>query len=207
MKIGIVGAGHIGGTIGQLLSRAGHQIRFGVRNPALLSELLSEIPGSAAGSASDAVRFGDAIFFAAPFHVWPEFALQNEKTLSGTTLIDTANPNTERDGPIAAEVRKSGRGSIAFTASLLPRSYVVKAFNTIHWADLRDKARRPGERLAMPIAGQDANGIAIAKLLAKDAGFDPIVLEGEDGFRQLDPGSLIYAKSYTATQIRTTLNL
>ncbi|MFX5937750.1 hypothetical protein ABTE71_20550, partial [Acinetobacter baumannii] len=78
-----------------------------------------------------------------------------------------------RDGAIVDEIANSGRGSGAFTQNLLPGARVVKAFNTVYWIDLRDKAHQPGELLAMPIAGDDADAVVTAAALATEAGFDP----------------------------------
>jgi 8-hydroxy-5-deazaflavin:NADPH oxidoreductase len=199
MKIGIIGAGHIGGTLGDLLSSAGHAILYGTRNPAAVS--------AKAGTPAEAAAYGKAVIFAGPFGAWPDFAQDNAAALAGKVLIDASNPYPDRDGPMAEAVVTSGKGSAAYVAELLPYSRLVQAFNTIYWIDLRDQAGRAGEKLAMPIAGDDAEAVAVAEMLSRDAGFDPIVVGGLDRSIDLDPGSPIYAKSMTAAQVRAALGL
>jgi hypothetical protein len=199
MKIGMIGAGKIGGTLGHLLSGAGHEVLYGTRNPAAVS--------ADAGTPAEAAAFGEAVIFAGPFGAWPEFARQNAAVLEGKAVIDASNPYPDRDGPMAAEVVASGQGSAAYVAALLPGARLVQAFNTVYWIDLRDQAGRAGERLAMPIAGDDAGALAIARALARDAGFDPVVVGGLDRSIDLDLGSPIYAKSMTAAAVRTILGL
>ncbi|WP_404366013.1 NADPH-dependent F420 reductase [Sphingomonas sp. MMS24-J45] len=199
MKIGIIGAGHIGGTLGHLLSRAGHEILYGTRNPTAVS--------AKAGTLAKAAAFGEVVIFAGPFGAWPDFARDNAAALVRKVLIDASNPYPDRDGPMAAAVVESGRGSAAYVTELLPDSHIVRAFNTIYWIDLRDEAGRPGEKLAMPIAGNDAEAVGIAQSLVRDAGFDPVVVGGLKRSIDLDPGSPIYGKSMTAERLRAELGL
>jgi hypothetical protein len=199
MKIGIIGAGHIGGTLGHLLSGAGHEILYGTRNPAAVS--------AKAGTPAEAATFGEVVLFAGPFGAWPDFARGNSAALAGKILIDASNPYPDRDGPMAEAVVASGKGSAASVRDLLPDCRLVQAFNTIYWIDLRDQAGRAVEKLAMPIAGDDAGAVATAAALARDAGFDPVVVGGLERSIELDPGSPIYAKSMTAAQVRAALGL
>jgi 8-hydroxy-5-deazaflavin:NADPH oxidoreductase len=208
MDIAIIGAGNIGGTLGRLLVAAGHRVRFGVRNPDAVLTLVAELgPRSDAGDVTTAISSGEAMIFAGPFGAWPEFAAENRDALAGKPVIDAANPYPARDGEMAAKIVASGTGSAGFVAGLLPRSPVVKAFNSIYWIDLRDLAGRPGERLAMPIAGDDRDAVALAARLADDAGFDPVFVGDLSRSVELDPGSPVYARSMTAAQVRYTLGL
>ncbi len=199
MKIGMIGAGKIGGTLGQLLEDAGYDVRYGTRNPSA-----SDAKGMAAAGAA---QFGSVVIFAGPFGAWPDFAAENAKSLAGKVLIDASNPYPERDGPMAQEVIASGKGSAAYVASLLPGCRLIQTFNTVYWVDLRTEAGRSGERLAMPMVGNDTDALDVASRLARDAGFDPVVVGGLSRSIDLDPGSPIYAKSMTAAQVRVALGL
>ncbi len=199
MKIGIIGAGHIGGTLGQLLERAGHGIRHGTRS--------AQAGSAQAGTPAEAAAWGEVVIFAGPFGAWPGFAREAAGAVAGKIVIDASNPYPERDGTLAEAVLASGKGSAAYVLSLLPHACLVRAFNTIAWTDLRDQAGRPGERLAMPIAGDDPEAVVVAQALSRDAGFDPVVIGGLDRAINLDPGSPIYAKSMTAAAVRRTLGL
>ncbi|WP_298159992.1 NAD(P)-binding domain-containing protein [Brevundimonas sp.] len=208
MRLGIIGAGNIGGTLGRHWVKAGHEVMFGVRSPQALQPLLQEFGARAhGGSGLDAAAFGDAVVFAGPYGAWPDVARENLAALSGKVVVDAANPYPARDGSIAEAVAAMGRGSGAYTASLVPGARLVKAFNTVYWVDLRDEAGRPGERLAMPIAGDDADALSLVGVLADDAGFDPVIVGGLDESGALDPGSAIYAKSMTAAGVRAALGL
>jgi 8-hydroxy-5-deazaflavin:NADPH oxidoreductase len=208
MNIGIIGAGNIGGTLGRLWIQAGHYVRFGVRDTARVRPLLAELgSGASVGSADSAAQFGDVVVYAGPYGAWPEVAQSAQVLLRGKVVVDAANPYPDRDGAITQAVAKAGRGAGAHTASLLPGARVVKAFNTVYWVDLRDKAYRPGTLLAMPMAGDDAAALATVAELASDAGFDPVIIGGIDRSALLDPGSPIYAKSFTAAEVRAALSL
>jgi hypothetical protein len=208
MKIAIIGAGNIGGTLGRHWIQAGCEVRFGVRDAAKIQPLLDEL-GKHAGALSPvaSAQWGEAVVFAGPYGAWPAFAHEAEGVLAGKVVIDAANPYGERDGAIVAEIAASDLGSAEYTARLLPGAHVVKAFNTIYWLDLRDKAYLPGEMLAMPIAGDDAAAVATAATLAREAGFDPVIVGTLAEGKALDPGSPIYAKSFTAAQVRAALAL
>ncbi len=208
MKIGIIGAGNIGGTLGRLWVQAGHHVRFGVRDPERVLPLLDELgSGASAGSARAAAAYGDLVVYAGPYGAWPEVAEDILSSIQGKTVADAANPYPERDGAITDIVARTGRGAGLYTAGLLPGAHVVKAFNTIYWLDLRDKAFAPGRLLAMPMAGDDAAALRAIADLATDAGFEPVVIGGLDRSGDLDPGSPIYAKSFTADQVRAALAL
>ncbi len=208
MNIGIIGAGNIGATLGRHWIEAGHFVRFGVRDLARVKPLLTELGASASvSSARDAAQFGEVLVFAGPYGAWPDFATEAKDILRGKVVADAANPYAQRDGAIVEAVAKSGYGSGKYTASLLPDSHVVKAFNTIYWVDLRDKAYQPRELLAMPIAGDDTSALTTISALASDAGFEPVIVGGLDKSAFLDADSPIYAKSFTAAEVRKALRL
>lgn len=208
MKIGIIGAGNIGGTLGRLWVQAGHHVRFGVRDPSRVLPLLDELgSGASAGLARAAAAYGDVVVYAGPYGAWPQMAGDIASSVQGRIIVDAANPYPPRDGDMAADVMASGRGAGTYTASLLPCAHVVKAFNTIYWVDLRDRAFAPDTLLAMPIAGDDPAALALVSELARDAGFDPVVVGTLGQSAALDPGSPIYAKSFSAAQVRAALSL
>jgi predicted dinucleotide-binding enzyme len=207
MDIGIIGAGNIGGTLGRLLVGAGHRVRFGLRNPAAADDLVKELFGASADSPGSAVAFGECVIFAGPFLAWPGIAQDHGPALAGKVVIDAANPIPGRDGAVAAAVIAAGRPSGVHVAGLLPGSSVAKAFNTVYWVDLRDKAHRAAPQLGMPFAADDPEAARITEQLARDAGFDPIFLGTLSEAAALEPGSAIYAKSMSAAEIAATLGL
>jgi 8-hydroxy-5-deazaflavin:NADPH oxidoreductase len=208
MKIGVIGSGHFGSTIGSLWVKADHEVMFSSRRPEALGDLVSGLGSRArAGTPGEAAAFGEIAFFAIPFGAWPDLASTLASPLRGKVLIDAANPFAQRDGAIAERVRSSNRGSGAFVAELIPASRVVKAFNTLYYATLEKQARREGERLAVPIAGNDAEAVARAARLVRDAGFEPVTLNSIDRARDFDAGTPVYNQSMSASALRKALGI
>ena len=208
MKIGIVGAGMIGGTLGRLWFNGGHEVRFGTRNSEALQPLIAQLGSKArAGSAQEAAEFGEIVLFAAPFAAWPGFADEHASILNGKTVIDAANPYPQRDGEVAESAARSGLGSTGFAAQLVPQAHTIKAFNTIYYAELAAQAHRSGEKLAIPMAGNHLSSLDLATGLAADAGFDSVVVGDLPSGRQLEPGNPAYGKSLTAAELTKLLGL
>ena len=93
MRIGIIGAGNIGGTLGTHWVKACHEVMFGVRKPGALLELTRRLSANAkAASPGEAAVFAEPLLFAAPYGAWPEFAAENGEDLIDKLVIDAANP-------------------------------------------------------------------------------------------------------------------
>lgn len=208
MRIGIIGAGLIGGTLGRLWVAAGHQVCFGSRNPDRLAALVAEL-GDAASAASqaEAARFGEVVFTAAPYGAWPGLAEQLGPLLRGKTLLDAANPSPQRDGAFAREALAGGKGAGVPVARLLPEVAVVRAFNAVYWETLRDEAHRAGERLAIALAGDTPAAIEVAAQLVRDAGFDPVIAGPLVQAAEFDVGAPAYNNPQTAQCLERTLAL
>ena len=208
MKIGILGAGMIGGTVGRLWAEAGHEVTFGVRHLARLSSLLAEIGGKAkAGSALEAVRDADVVLAAIPFRAWPSLAEEIAPALGEKVLLDATVPDPPRDGAFgdAALTRHDG---VAFAvAALLPGARQVRAFSTVMWTTLSAEAHRAGDRIGIPLAGDDPQALAIAGRLVADAGFDPVMVGGLAEAKRLDPGTQVFDSNMSGREVRAALGL
>lgn len=202
MKIGIVGAGNIGSTLGSLWVRAGHEVLFSSQHPERLESLRNSPGGkSMTGYPADAVGYADVLLFAVPYGAWPGLAESLGPSLRGKVVIDAANPFGQRDGAIADRVHSMGRGSGRYTASLLPEVRLVKAFNTLFHGTLSAEAHRTGERLAIPVAGDDSRAVDLVAELVRDAGFEPVALVGIDRAADFDAGTPVYNRSLTAAEL------
>jgi predicted dinucleotide-binding enzyme len=84
---------------------------------------------------------------------------------------------------------------------------LVRAFNAISSRTVDSEAHRAGELVAIPIAGDDAEAVAVATQLVIDSGFDPVVVGGLARAREFDRGTNVYVKGMTAAQMRAALNL
>jgi len=207
-KIGIVGSGHIGGTLGILLAKAGYGIFYSSRHPDALKNLVRTTgPKARAGNVAEAIAFGDVIVLSLPLKAIPELDAEMKENLKGKIVIDTANPYPERDGDIAEVARKEPGGMGIFVSRLLPGARIVRAFNTVYFEDLKKTTNNRGEKIGVPIAGDDREGLKAAEELVTAAGLDPVVVGGLSTSKLFDVGTAVYATSAPARTIREKLDL
>jgi 8-hydroxy-5-deazaflavin:NADPH oxidoreductase len=207
-KIGIVGSGRIGGNLGILLAKAGYEILYSSRHPATLKGLVKTAgPKACAGTVAEAIAFGDVIVLSVPLKAIPEFDGGTKMALKGKIVIDTSNPYPERDGVIAEEARKEPGGMGDFLARLLPGARIIRAFNTVYFEDLKKGMNKAGEKIGIPIAGDDQEELNVTGELVKAAGLDPVVVGGLSASKLFDVGTAVYATSASARTIRELLNL
>jgi 8-hydroxy-5-deazaflavin:NADPH oxidoreductase len=114
-------------------------------------------------------------------------------------VIDTSNPIPTRDGEIATWAREKGAGLA--TSELLPGARLVRAFNAIGFAKMGEAAQHQGERIGMPIAGDDPSAIAAASILVREIGYEPVVVGPLAMGKYLIPGTPL-AGEHTPEQIR-----
>jgi predicted dinucleotide-binding enzyme len=174
MKIGIIGAGRIGGGVARQLAGAGHQLRLSFsRDMAALERLAHEIgPTVTAGSPAEAVEFGEAVVISAPWSVLPE-ALSQAGSLAGKIVIDTTNQFGAP--PLPAE----GETAAQFNAARMSGARYTKSFNTLTSSFQADAAgRRSAERVVQWLCGDDADAKRIVAGLIEDAGFVPVDIGG-----------------------------
>ena len=207
-KIGIVGSGNIGGTLGILLAKAGYEIFYSSRHPETLGDLVKSAgPNARAGKIADAIAFGDVIILSVPLKAFTELGTETREALKGKIVIDTSNPYPERDGAIAEEARSDPGGTGSFVARLLPGARIVRAFNTVYFEDLKKTINKEGETIGIPIASDDQEGLAAAVELVKRAGLDPVVVGGLSKSKMFDVGTSVYATSASARVIKQKLKI
>lgn len=199
-KIGIVGSGRIGGTLGRLWVKAGHEVMFSSLDINHDTALAASIgPGARAGTPRDAAAFGEVLLMAVPYSALPQIGKDLADLVKGKVVLDACNPIVSRDGEIATWAREKGAGLAS--AELLPGARIVRAFNAINYAKLPELAQRQGGRTGMPLAGDDANAIAVASSLVRDIGLEPVVVGPLAKGRYLIPGTQL-AGEHTPEQIR-----
>ena len=200
IKIGIIGSGNIGSTLGEFWAKAGHQVLFSSRHPENLKPLVESVgPQARAGTVKDAIAFGDVILIAVPYGSMAQIAKDYAKDLAGKIVMDTGNAVLARDGEIGKEAREKGVGLT--TQRLLPGARVVRAFNTLGVNRLKTNANRPEGRIAIPMAGDDPEALKIAFMLVRDAGFDPAVLGGLDRSRLFEQTNPLYGQEISAQEM------
>jgi predicted dinucleotide-binding enzyme len=206
LKIGIIGTGHIGGTLAKHWAKAGHELVISSRHPEKLRELASSLgPNVRVGSPREAAEFGEVVVISVPYAATPQVGRDFRSELAGKVVLDTGNPYPQRDGEMAHEARRKGTG--VASAEFLPGVRLVRAFNAINWNNLRDDAYREGERYAIPLAGDDAKALAVAERLVRDTGFEPVVVGSLARAREFDVGTPVYTRMLTAAQLRRELRL
>jgi 8-hydroxy-5-deazaflavin:NADPH oxidoreductase len=169
MRIGVIGAGRIGGGAARLLARAGHELLLSYsRDPDKLRAQAEEI-GAQAGTPAEAAAFGDVVILAVP---WPAIddAVAQAGSLDGRIVIDTTNPFGAGGWQVP-----EGRTTTQVNQERLAGAQVVKSFNTLTAAFQQEAAGKTGEkRVAMFLAGDDAEAKRVVAGLIDDAGFDPV---------------------------------
>jgi predicted dinucleotide-binding enzyme len=206
LRIGTIGAGNIGGAVGLKWAEAGHELFFSSRNPEELTDLVARAgPNARAGLPAEAAAFGEVVLVAVPYGAMPQVGRDYAPLMQGKIVIDCGNPYPGRDGPMATEALAKGTG--VASAEYLPGVRLVRAFNAIGYRSVESEAHRPGEKVGIPIAGDDAEAVRVVSELVIDAGFDPVVVGGLARAREFDQGTPVYVQDLTAAQLREALGL
>jgi predicted dinucleotide-binding enzyme len=206
IRIGIIGSGNIGGAIGTLWAKAGHEILFASRNPDTLKDLVAQAgPRTRAGLPREAAEFGPVVFLALPYSAIPQVGADFGPLMKGKVVIDCSNPSVQRDGAMAEAARQKGSG--VATAEYIPGARVARAFGTINYKIALQNAHRAGDKIAIPIAADDAEAMKVTAGLVVDAGFEPVEVGGLASSKLFDMGGAGSGKNTTATELKKILKL
>jgi predicted dinucleotide-binding enzyme len=190
MKIGILGAGNVGGALGGAWARNGHDVFFGVPRPkeAKMQELLKSIgANSRAGTVSEAAAASEVIVLATP---WPatEEAIKTAGNLAGKVVIDCTNPLKPDFSGLAIGHTTSGAEQVAEWAK---GAKVFKAFNQTGFNIMRDPIV-DGRRSVIFVCGDDEAQKATVLKLATDVGFEAIDAGTLAIARLLEPYAMLW---------------
>ena len=175
MRIGVIGSGRIGGTLGGLWAKAGHEVMFSDRDPEQAKRAAEGAGANArVGSAKEAVAFADAVLIAVPYAALPAIAKDVGTDLKGKVVIDPNNPIPKRDGEMAVAAKE--KGAAITTAAMFPGAHTFRAFNAIGYQTFQSEAHRAPPRLAIPVAADDPAALKVGMQLVEDAGFDPVAV-------------------------------
>ena len=201
LKIGIIGTGRIGSALARHWVNAGHEVFMSSRHPEELQDLARELgPRAHAGTPREAAAFGDVVLVSVPYSAMPQIGTDYAAELEGKIVLDTSNPVANRDGPMAVEAKSKGSG--VASAEFLKGTRLVRAFNCIPAASLANEPNRQPDRIAIPLAGDDAEALAMAQRLVDEAGFDPVVIGGLEDARLFDLGEPLARGNWSAAQMR-----
>jgi predicted dinucleotide-binding enzyme len=206
MKIGIIGAGHIGGNLAQLFVRHGHQVVIAnSRGPQTLAGV-AERTGAAPVDVVDAPRGADLVVVTVPLKAVPELPEGLlDSAAPGVVVIDTNNYYPQRDGQI--QPLDEGLVSSRWVGEQLGHP-VVKVFNNIVAEQLLKRPTPPGieGRRALPVAGDDERAKIVVKNLVDEIGFDAVDIGGLDESWRYQPGTPAYGPDVDAAQLVELLN-
>ena len=206
MRIGIIGAGNIGGTLARRLAALGHQVSIAnSRGPDSLAAFAQET-GARPVTVEDAARAGDVVIISIPLKNIDKLPRDLFKGVpDSVVVVDTGNyyPR-QRDGRI--DPIEHGATEARWVADRLGRP-VVKAFNNIYARHLLERGKPKGapERIALPIAGDDPRAKEVVSRLLDELGFDAVDGGGLDESWRQQPGTPVYGTDFDAAGVRRRL--
>jgi 8-hydroxy-5-deazaflavin:NADPH oxidoreductase len=208
MKIGIVGGGHIGGTLTKVFTAAGHEVAVAnSRGPQTLGDLVAEAGERAhAATVEEAVAFGDLIVVALPIKAYTDLPSDG---FEGKIVVDAGNYYPQRDGQID-ELDTDETTSTELLAARLRGSRAVKAFNTMNYRPLGSEGRPDApreQRLALLLAGDDEQAKATVAGLIDELGFAAVDTGSlAEGGRRQQPGGPLYNVELRAEEAEAALS-
>ncbi len=170
MRIGVIGIGMVGGTLGRRWAKEGHEVMFGVREPSSekVGRLLADSGENArAGTVAEAASFGEVVALATPWD-GTEDAVRQAGGLNGKVLLDCTNPLKPDMSGLEGD-----RSAAEQVAAWAPGAKVVKIFNTTGSNNM-DDPRFGDDRATMFYCGDDAEAKKVAVRLAEDLGFEAV---------------------------------
>ena len=199
MQIGIIGSGNIGSTLARLAVDAAYDVVVtNRRGPASLAAFVVELgPRARAATIEEVARDVDLLIEAIPFGRLPDLPLAGA---AGQVLVTAANYFPGRDGDLDL-----GGSQSELVARLFPTVRVVKAFNTIRTAHLReqgDRTRSLEARRAIPLAGDDVEAKARVAAFVEAIGFGPVDLGPLASGRLMEPGGPFFDADVTVGEAR-----
>ena len=204
MRIGIIGAGHIGGTLARRFRALGHDVAVAnSRGPDTLADLAAET-GVKAVTVSEAARGKDVVIVTIPEKNVPTLPRDLFAAAGDAVVVDTGNYYPRRDGKIDAI--EAGTPESRWVAEQIGRP-VVKAFNNIYAKHLLERGRPKGKpgRIALPVAGDNPGAKAVVLRLLDELGFDGVDAGTLDDSWKQQPGTPVYAADLDAEGVRRAL--
>ena len=195
MRVGILGSGLIGGKLGTLFARAGHEVVFSYARARKKLERLAREAGKTAraGTPAEAARDADAVLFAVH---WSRVGdvLKQAGDLSGKVVVTCSLPMNDDDSALVVAHRSSGAEALA---RKVPKARVVSAFGTVPSEALFrvfEARRRKSSRPSLVYCGDDGRAKRVAAELARDVGFDPVDAGPLRTARYVEPFALLVAR-------------
>lgn len=204
MRIGVIGAGSLGGTVGSVLVKAGHEVKFSSRHPEELAAMARELgPRASVGTPKEAAEFGNVLLFAVPYQALPQVGRDLQDVIRGKIVLDACN--AFGSDPLAKEAETNGVG--ATSAKLLPGTRLVRAFSAVDATAVDASFTGQGDKLGVPLASDDAEAMQVAAQLVRDAGCEPVIIGNLAAGKKFERGSPGFRANTTAAKLRQLLGV
>jgi 8-hydroxy-5-deazaflavin:NADPH oxidoreductase len=206
MRIGVIGAGALGGTVGRVLVKAGHEVKFSSRHPEELAAMVRELgPRASIGTPREAAEFGTVLLFAVPYEALPQLGRDLKDDIRGKVVLDACNASSKTDSALVREVQANGAGLTS--AKLLPDTHLVRAFSAVDATQVEASFKHEREKLGVPLAGDDAEAVEIAAQLVRDAGCEPVIVGNLAACKSFDRDGPGWRANTSAPNLRHLLGL
>ena len=203
MRIGIIGAGNIGGTLARRLTALGHEVSIAnSRDPQTLKALAEESRAKPV-TVREAARAGEVVIVTIPEKSIPDLPSDLfDGVPENVAVVDTGNYYPRQRDGLIPDI-EAGATESRWVSNRLRRS-VVKAFNNIYARSLGERGKPKGakDRIALPVAGDDARAKQTVMRLVDELGFDPVDAGGLDESWRQQPGTPVYTKNFDAERLR-----
>jgi 8-hydroxy-5-deazaflavin:NADPH oxidoreductase len=205
-RVGVIGAGSLAGTVGRLWVEAGHEVMFSSRHPEELAAMARQLgPRASSGTVRQAAEFGPVVLIAVPYSAMPQLAKELADVLRGKAVLDACNDSPFRDDPVGREALANGLGPTS--ARYLPGARLVRAFSAVDATAIAASARRRNGKLAVPLAGDDAEAVRLAEVLVREAGCEPLRVGNLAAARRFERGSQAFRANTGLPELRRLLGL
>jgi 8-hydroxy-5-deazaflavin:NADPH oxidoreductase len=203
MRIGIIGAGRVGGTLAGLFVHAGHEIAIAnSRKPETIAPLAGDLGGHCHAVLTDeAAGFGEVVVLALPFGHYRDL---HAIAVAGKTVVDATNYVPERDGHLPL-LDDGSTSSSELVQEWLREADVVKAFNAMRWDHLREFGHEGGAglRYGVAVAGDSAPAKRTIFDLIEQLGYEPVDAGSlAEGGRKFQPGTEVFTADLWADDLR-----
>lgn len=207
LKIGVIGAGWLGGTVGSCLAKAGHSVMFSSRHPEALKKLAAPLGKNALiGTPKEAAAFGDVVLISVPFQALPQIGKDCAQELKGKIVIDATNPPLSGGSDLlTVEARKNG---VAETVKkYLPDTRLVRAFSAVDATVVEACFNHQREAVGMPMASDDEAALKVVEKLVSETGCEPVVTGNLASSASFSPDAAGFRAHLPADKLRKLLKL
>jgi len=206
MRIGIIGSGSLGGSVGRAWVKGGHEVMFSSRNPDDLRAMAKSLgPLASVGTPKEAAAFGEIILTALPYSALTAIGRTLQAELRGKIVIDACNPTRWSDGDLYRQAMRDGVG--ATSAKLLFGTRLVRGFSAVNATAITASSEGRRGTVAVPIASDDKDALVIVAQLVRDARCAPVITGNLESSRAFEDGTPIDEADTDEATLRRMLKL